>query len=92
MTRKNKFILSLFLFLIIWSALNFSSLFENNSPVSLIIKAFPGYLLMVFGCYSLFSIGSELFQLKEFPEEHSSLVDEINIAKLHYKNLGIQLE
>ena len=52
--------------------------------------ALPGYLIMAFGCYSLFSIGKELSILKDYPEEYESLKSEIELARAFFKNKIIE--
>jgi len=47
---------------------------------------------MVFGCSSLYSIGYDLSILKEFPEDHKALLEEIKQAKEFYKAKGIKLD
>lgn len=36
---------------------------------------------MVFGCFALYSIGRDLYYLKDYPKEQESLLKEIQEAK-----------
>ncbi|EAS00705.1 dolichol-phosphate mannosyltransferase subunit 3 (macronuclear) [Tetrahymena thermophila SB210] len=92
MVRKTKFIVLFLLFGLVWSFVVFSGLLSKNKPLDTIAKALPGYLLMVFGCYSLYSIGYDLWILKEYPEDYQSLLKEIDEAKAFYKKNGVKID
>lgn len=75
-----------------WATIVFGKLLENQQPFDIIVKALPGYLLMAFGCYSLSSIGYDLWILKEFPEDHQSLLEDITKSKEFYKSKGVRFD
>lgn len=70
MVRKTKFLIYFVLLSLIWGTIIFGGFLNDNKALETIVKTLPGYFLMVFGCYSLYSIGYDLWILKEFPEDH----------------------
>lgn len=89
-SRGRKILFSLTLGSLIWIYLIMvgveSKYFRLNfyNYYSEIIYSLPSYLLILFGSYAVFSIGSDLAVLKDFPEEQTSLLKEIQEAKLYF--------
>jgi hypothetical protein len=50
----------------------------------------PSFALMTFGCYSLFKIGGSLRTLKDYPESHKSLLEDIVRAKENLTKKGFK--
>lgn len=89
-TRGRKLVTVFLISSLIWLYLVFGSTIEEESPMKKIVQALPGYLVMVFGCYSLFSIGRELSILKDYPEEFESLKNEIQQAQQFFQNQNLE--
>lgn len=78
------------IFFIVWSLI-LSNLFPQFHPNNIqreIIFTLPFYLLIVFGCYSLFVIGWNLLIFRECPEAMKELEQNIGQARQNLKSYG----
>jgi len=86
LSRGHKILVALILFAIIWSVAFVLTSKEKQKDLHFTVKALPGYLLIVFGCFALYSIGSGLFFLNDYPEEQASLLKDIDRAREFLKS------
>ena len=72
-----------------WAAyLFFHAKEQSTEPYYLIIKGIPSYLIIVFGCYTLLSIGKSLWDLEDYPEELTNLQKDVKRAKENLRKLS----
>ena len=86
-----KFVLGCAIFFAVWIISFLIPQITENEALFIILKGFPGYILISFGCYSLFQIGSSLFILKDYPTEHLSLLEDISRSKHFFKAKNVNV-
>mmetsp|Transcript_9403 Transcript_9403/g.13721 ORF Transcript_9403/g.13721 Transcript_9403/m.13721 type:complete len:96 (+) Transcript_9403:99-386(+) len=79
--KKGKLVSALFM---AWSALYMvvvvASFLQDSKWIQMVVST-PGYLLVVFGCYSLSAVGFGLATFPECPQAMRDLCEEIKAAK-----------
>ena len=58
---------------------------KGGSSLHFVVRALPSYSLIVLGCYGLFEIGKGIMILKDYPQEYSSLLKDIDRARASLK-------
>jgi len=82
-------------FLIIFSVLSvlwftaFTLTQNGDAYWKFVVRALPSYSLIVLGCYGLFEIGRGIMILKDYPQEHKSLLEDIRRAKTFMQSKGL---
>jgi dolichyl-phosphate mannosyltransferase polypeptide 3 len=88
MSRGQNYIVALIGFAFFWFFANRAS--SKNPPVNQVVQALPGWLLITFGCYALISIGRGIAILRDSPEDHDELLNDITRCKEILKKQGFK--
>lgn len=46
-----------------------------------LVKVFPSYLIMLLGCYAMFQIGLNIFSIRDCPQDHQALLEDVKRAR-----------
>ena len=84
-TRYTKFFVSLIVFSAAWSYHIYNNCDHPDCPCYQTAYAFPGWLIVAFGCYTLLSIGKSLWDLVDYPEELDLLKLDVQRANGYWK-------
>jgi len=84
--------LLLFLFFGAWSAVVLGDIIKLNEPYLWIVRVFPLWLLVAFGCYSLGTIAYKLMTFNDCLDEAKSLEKERKTAIQFLKSKGIDIK
>ena len=88
MTRGQRLVMTLTLLGLLWVFAFFVT--KGGDPyLSFVVRAIPSYALICVGCYGLFEIGKGIMILKDYPEEHKLLLDDIRRARTFMNSKGL---
>ncbi len=76
MKRGYDLIMKFILFIVAWTWLVTGNMIKDDCIYNMVLAS-PLILLIAFGLFALYSIGKELYILKDFPEEHKKLLMEV---------------
>ena len=87
-SKCTKHSLILLVLLVNWAGYLFHFKDQSGYPSYQMVKCQPSYLIIVFGCYTLLSIGKSLWDLEDYPEELTSLYEDVKRAKENIRKLS----
>ncbi|KAI9206997.1 dolichol-phosphate mannosyltransferase subunit 3 [Polychytrium aggregatum] len=95
MSRATTALVNFLIFSLIWSAALFHDRLSPGLAVPYwfdqVVAAFPLWLLVTFGSYSLANIGWALVTFGDCPDAHKSLLQEIQAAKSDLRGRGVSV-
>ena len=81
MSRGTTFLTLLAIATVAWIVAFTATQKDAGSYIHFVVRALPSYLLICLGCYGLFEIGKGIMIVKDYPEEYTSLRDDIARAQ-----------
>mmetsp|Transcript_36560 Transcript_36560/g.56737 ORF Transcript_36560/g.56737 Transcript_36560/m.56737 type:complete len:94 (-) Transcript_36560:66-347(-) len=91
MNRGYKLITLLLISSALWITFFYFTSMRNMKEWNKLIVGLPSYALICFGCYALLEIGKGLAFLKDYPEEHNKMLDDIRRSHNYLGSKGLDL-